>query len=100
MGGFKNEAQPFAIESKLEVLGPSRLFRRRFLEKLELPHLRWKDYRDKGATRHKTMMLKPEEFTRRFLLHVLPCGKARTGQVSGALIVALAAHDVAREFGH
>lgn len=35
---------------------------------------RWKDYRDKGATRHKTMKLEPEEFMRRFLLHVLPHG--------------------------
>jgi Putative transposase/Transposase zinc-binding domain len=36
--------------------------------------LRWKDYRAKGATRHKTMTLAPEEFMRRFLLHVLPGG--------------------------
>jgi hypothetical protein len=35
---------------------------------------RWKDYRDKGGTRHKTMTLAPEEFMRRFLLHVLPGG--------------------------
>lgn len=35
---------------------------------------RWKDYRDKGNTRHKTMTLKPDEFMRRFLLHVLPGG--------------------------
>jgi Putative transposase/Transposase zinc-binding domain len=35
---------------------------------------RWKDYRDKGRTRHKTMTLAPEEFMRRFLLHVLPSG--------------------------
>ena len=33
---------------------------------------RWKDYRAKGQTRHKTMTLAPEEFIRRFLLHVLP----------------------------
>ena len=33
---------------------------------------RWKDYRAKGRTRHKTMRLTPEEFMRRFLLHVLP----------------------------
>jgi hypothetical protein len=43
--------------------------------------LRWKDYRagksgktDTGRTRHKTMTLWPEEFMRRFLLHVLPGG--------------------------
>ncbi|EWS65864.1 putative transposase [Hydrogenophaga sp. T4] len=35
---------------------------------------RWKDYRDKGSTRHKTMTLDAGEFMRRFLLHVLPCG--------------------------
>lgn len=35
---------------------------------------RWKDYRAKGRTRHKTMTLSPQEFMRRFLLHVLPSG--------------------------
>src|SRR4029079_7434837 len=35
---------------------------------------RWKDYRTKGRTRHKAMTLAPEEFMRRFLLHVLPAG--------------------------
>ena len=35
---------------------------------------RWKDYRDKGGARHKTMTLSAEEFMRRFLLHVLPGG--------------------------
>ena len=35
---------------------------------------RWKDYRAKGRTRHKTMSLEPHEFMRRFLLHVLPAG--------------------------
>lgn len=35
---------------------------------------RWKDYRAKGRTRHKTMMLEAGEFMRRFLLHVLPSG--------------------------
>ena len=35
---------------------------------------RWKDYRDKGSTRHKTMTLSAQEFMRRFLLHVLPPG--------------------------
>jgi hypothetical protein len=33
---------------------------------------RWKDYRAKGSTRYKTMTLSPQEFMRRFLLHVLP----------------------------
>ncbi|HYE37752.1 IS91 family transposase [Methylocaldum sp.] len=35
---------------------------------------RWKDYRAKGRTRHKIMTLAPDEFMRRFLLHVLPGG--------------------------
>jgi hypothetical protein len=35
---------------------------------------RWKDYRSKGRTRYKAMTLSPEEFMRRFLLHVLPGG--------------------------
>jgi predicted RNA-binding Zn-ribbon protein involved in translation (DUF1610 family) len=35
---------------------------------------RWKDYRAKGRTRHKTMTLTTDEFIRRFLLHVLPSG--------------------------
>ena len=34
----------------------------------------WKDYRARGRTRHKTMTLSPDEFMRRFLLHVLPGG--------------------------
>jgi predicted RNA-binding Zn-ribbon protein involved in translation (DUF1610 family) len=35
---------------------------------------KWKDYRTKGRVRYKTMTLAPEEFIRRFLLHVLPSG--------------------------
>jgi hypothetical protein len=35
---------------------------------------RWKDYRIRGRTRHKTMTVSSEEFMRRFLLHVLPGG--------------------------
>ena len=35
---------------------------------------RWKDYREHGRTRYKTMSLQQEEFMRRFLLHVLPLG--------------------------
>jgi hypothetical protein len=38
---------------------------------------RWKDYRAKGRTRHKTMTLDADEFMRRFLLHVLPSGLHR-----------------------
>jgi hypothetical protein len=35
---------------------------------------RYKDYRIKGPDRYKTMTLKPAEFIRRFLIHVLPKG--------------------------
>ena len=35
---------------------------------------KWKDYRNKGSTRHKTMTLATDEFIRRFLIHVLPRG--------------------------
>jgi hypothetical protein len=35
---------------------------------------RWKDYREQGRTRHKTMTLDTDEFIRRFLIHVLPGG--------------------------
>lgn len=35
---------------------------------------KWKDYRAKGNTKHKTMTLGTGEFMRRFLLHVLPSG--------------------------
>ena len=34
----------------------------------------YKDYRFEGRDRHKTMTLAPDEFIRRFLLHVLPKG--------------------------
>jgi hypothetical protein len=35
---------------------------------------RWKDYRENGLARWKTMTLAPGEFIRRFLIHVLPKG--------------------------
>ena len=35
---------------------------------------RWKDYRADGEARRKLMTLEPEEFIRRFLIHVLPMG--------------------------
>lgn len=35
---------------------------------------KWKDYRAKGNTKHKSMTLGTGEFMRRFLLHVLPSG--------------------------
>ncbi len=38
---------------------------------------KWKDYRAKGRVRHKTMTLAPDEFIRRFLIHVLPSGFRR-----------------------
>jgi len=35
---------------------------------------KWKDYRNKGRERQKTMTLDTGEFIRRFLIHVLPSG--------------------------
>ena len=35
---------------------------------------RYKDYRRNGQARYRTMTLEPDEFIRRFLLHVLPKG--------------------------
>ena len=35
---------------------------------------RYKDYRQNGQARYRTMTLAPDEFIRRFLLHVLPKG--------------------------
>ena len=35
---------------------------------------RYKDYRRDGVDRQRTMTLSPDEFIRRFLLHVLPKG--------------------------
>jgi hypothetical protein len=35
---------------------------------------KWKDYRLQGRERAKTMTLPPDEFIRRFLMHVLPSG--------------------------
>ena len=35
---------------------------------------RYKDYRRDGADRQRVMTLATDEFIRRFLLHVLPCG--------------------------
>src|SRR5262245_4117797 len=35
---------------------------------------KYKDYRLEGPERHKTMTLEPDEFIRRFLMHVLPKG--------------------------
>ncbi|SEM73853.1 Site-specific recombinase XerD [Sphingomonas gellani] len=49
--------------------------------------LRWKDYRRAGADRQQVMTLSPDEFIRRFLLHVLPKGFHRIrhyGLLAGA----------------
>lgn len=62
---------------------------------------RWKDYREHGRTRHKTMTLATEEFMRRFLLHVLPSGFHRIRHY-GLLANANRKHDIAavRELLH
>lgn len=66
---------------------------------------RWKDYRAKGRTRHRTMSLDPDEFMRRFLLHVLPSGFHRirhygllaNGERTGNLVKARALLNVAAQ---
>jgi hypothetical protein len=55
---------------------------------------RYKDYRRDGADRQRAMTLRPDEFVRRFLLHVLPKGFHRT--VTTACSPALAARPMSR----
>jgi hypothetical protein len=55
---------------------------------------RWKDYREHGRTRNKTMTLGPKEFMRRFLLHVLPSGFHRIRHY-GILANGNRKHDIA-----
>ena len=54
---------------------------------------RWKDYREHGRTRYKTMTVATEEFMRRFLLHVLPSGFHRIRHY-GLLANANRKHDI------
>jgi len=54
---------------------------------------RWKDYREHGRTRYKTMTIATEEFMRRFLLHVLPSGFHRIRHY-GLLANANRKHDI------
>ena len=56
---------------------------------------RWKDYRAKGRTRHKTMTLAADEFMRRFLLHILPRGFHRIRHY-GLIANAERKHNLAR----
>jgi Putative transposase/Transposase zinc-binding domain len=62
---------------------------------------RWKDYREHGHTRYKTMTVATPEFMRRFLLHVLPSGFHRIRHY-GLLANANRKHDIAavRELLH
>jgi hypothetical protein len=62
---------------------------------------RWKDYREHGRSRYKTMSLQTQEFMRRFLLHVLPSGFHRIRHY-GLLANANRKHDIAavRELLH
>jgi hypothetical protein len=54
---------------------------------------RYKDYRRSGQARYRTMTLAPDEFIRRFLLHVLPKGfhrsRAHLSDISGLYQVPL-----------
>ena len=56
---------------------------------------RWKDYRIEGPSRWKTMTLKPHEFIRRFLMHVLPSGFHRIRHY-GLLASGIRAANIAR----
>jgi len=56
---------------------------------------RYKDYRRDGRARHRTMTLAPDEFIRRFLLHVLPKGFHRIRHY-GLLASAARKADIAR----
>jgi hypothetical protein len=56
---------------------------------------RWKDYREDGLARWKTMRLAPFEFIRRFLIHVLPKGFHRIRHY-GLLANANRAESIAR----
>src|SRR5436309_8426277 len=56
---------------------------------------KWKDYRLEGRARYKRMTLAPNEFIRRFLMHVLPAGFHRI-RYYGLLASAKRADNVAR----
>jgi ribosomal protein S27AE len=56
---------------------------------------RYKDYRRNGRARYRTMTLAPDEFIRRFLLHVLPKGFHRIRHY-GLLATAACKANVAR----
>ena len=56
---------------------------------------RYKDYRRDGRARFRTMTLKPNEFIRRFLLHILPNGFHRIRHY-GLLASALCKSNIAR----
>jgi hypothetical protein len=48
---------------------------------------RYKDYRRDSADRQRTMTLSPDEFIRRFLLHVLPKGFHRIRHRGGRMVI-------------
>jgi hypothetical protein len=56
---------------------------------------KWKDYRIKGHERYGVMTLDPHEFTRRFLMHVLPQGFHRI-RYYGLLASPIRAKNIAR----
>jgi Putative transposase len=57
---------------------------------------RYKDYRQSGQARYRTMTLAPDEFIRRFLLHVLPNGFHRIRHY-GLLTSATCKANIARQ---
>ena len=59
---------------------------------------KWKDYRIEGRERYKHMTLATDEFIRRFLIHVLPCGFHRIRHY-GLLAKSSSADNIARARG-
>jgi len=82
-------AMPWVVYAKRPVAGPAEVLQYlgRYTHRIAISNarlvshadgvvrFRWKDYADRGRT--KVMALEVEEFLRRFLLHVLPCGFVR-----------------------
>jgi hypothetical protein len=92
-GSFKRFLAPlrtidWVVDSRAPFAGPEQVLRylSRYTHRVAISNrrlvaadddgvsFRWKDYRVDGPGRWKTMMLKPFEFIRRFLMHVLPKG--------------------------
>ena len=74
--GGKGRARRFACQKTASLAGRRDIARWATLLGLDERgvNFRYKDYRRNGQARFRTMTLAPDEFIRRFLLHVLPKG--------------------------